>query len=301
MFSALALSLENRLVPAAAAIILLALIARILYTAYSTSEPATFKGALVKYTIRALPADWYTSPVVYELERRAIFSRNWMLVTHKLRFQENGTWVRFEEAGFQFILVQNNQGHIRGFHNICRHRAFPIVTKEKGQCHVLSCQYHGWSYGLNGQLAKAPGFTDMKGFDRAKNGLFPVHVHIDAKGFIWVNLNASEKPEPFAQQFKNIDQMSRHKPFSFGDYHFDHSWGMSGDYSWKTLADNYNECYHCKSAHPDVKDLADLESYKVETRGGKIEHFASTNERQAAAGMTVVSNYYFSNSCMSVT
>lgn len=299
-FSTFAAFPVEAVIPAAAAVAL-ALVARLLYTTCSNRSPSNFKGSSTKTTTRALPADWYSLPEVYELERRAIFSKKWILITHKLRFQENGAWIRFEEAGFQFFLVRNNQGEIKGFHNICRHRAFPLVTKEQGQSHVLSCQYHGWSYGLNGQLAKAPGYKDLEGFDKTKNGLFPVHVHVDAKAFIWVNLDASEKPEPFSQEFDKIDQMARHEPFNFDEYHFDHTWGMSGDYNWKTLADNYNECYHCKTAHPDVKDLADLESYKVEPKGGNIEHFANSTEKQVATGMAVVSNYYFPNACMTVT
>lgn len=253
-----------------------------------------------KNTIRALPATWYNSQEIYELERRAIFSQKWILVTHKLRFTEDGSWVRFEQAGFQFFLIRNKEGKINGFHNICRHRAFPIVTKEQGQSTVLSCKYHGWSYGQNGQLAKAPGFADREGFDKNKNGLFPIHVHVDKKGFVWVNLNAS-KPEPWSNEFSKTDQLSRHDPFNFDEYHFDHTWGMSGDYNWKTLADNYNECYHCKTAHPDAAAIADLTVYKVDPKGGNIEHFVNTSKAQDKEVKTIVSNYYFPNACMSIT
>ncbi|VUC22971.1 unnamed protein product [Clonostachys rosea] len=252
-------------------------------------------------TIRALPSSWYRSAEVYELERRAIFSKKWILVTHKLRFVENGTWIRFEEAGFQFFLVKDHKGKINGFHNICRHRAFPIVTEEKGKSLVLSCKYHGWSYGLSGQLAKAPGYTDMEGFDKTKNGLFPIHVHVDAHGFIWVNLDASNTPEPFGKEFHNIDKLERHKAFNFDDYHFDHTWEMSGDYNWKTLADNYNECYHCKTTHPDTLGLSDLDKYAVEVKGGQIEHLPDTSKMQVKDVYNLVSNYYFPNACMTVT
>ncbi|RKL38099.1 hypothetical protein BFJ72_g7561 [Fusarium proliferatum] len=252
-------------------------------------------------TARALPASWYRSQEVYELERRAIFAKKWIFTTHKLRFTEPGSWVKFEQAGFQFFLVKNKQGQINGFHNICRHRAFPIMTEDKGKSSILSCKYHGWSYGLNGQLAKAPGYDDMKGFDKTKNGLLPVHVHVDAKGFIWVNLDSSKTPEDFSTEFKNIDQMARHEGFNFEDYHFDHTWGMSGDYNWKTLADNYNECYHCKTAHPDAADVADLSAYRVDTKGGNIEHFANTKPEMEEQGLKIVSNYYFPNACMTVS
>ncbi|CAH0022427.1 unnamed protein product [Clonostachys rhizophaga] len=254
-----------------------------------------------KATVRALPSSWYRSAEVYELERRAIFSKKWILISHKLRFVENGTWIRFEEAGFQFFLVKDHRGRINGFHNVCRHRAFPIVTEEKGKSLVLACKYHGWSYGLSGQLAKAPGYLDMEGFDKTKNGLFPIHVHVDAHGFIWVNLDASKNPEPFGKEFDNIDKLERHKAFNFDDYHFDHTWEMSGDYNWKTLADNYNECYHCKTTHPDALGLSDLDKYSVEVKGGHIEHLPDTTNTEVKDVYNLVSNYYFPNACMTVT
>ncbi|EEU37481.1 uncharacterized protein NECHADRAFT_51619 [Fusarium vanettenii 77-13-4] len=278
----------------------LALVVKLLKKAVSAQKSAAGRNSFTT-TTRALPASWYSSQEIYELERRAIFSKKWILVTHKLRFPESGSWIRYEEAGFQFFLVKNKDGKINGFHNICRHRAFPIVTKEQGQSSVLSCKYHGWSYGLNGQLAKAPGYLDMKGFDKTNNGLFPIHVYEDAKGFIWVNLDASKKPEAWSQDFHKIDQMSRHESFNFEDYHFDHTWEMSGDYNWKTLADNYNECYHCKTAHPDAGSVADLSAYKVDPKGGNIEHFANTTAKQEEEGLKIVSNYYFPNACMTVS
>lgn len=255
-----------------------------------------------KTTVRALPSLWYRSPELYELERRAIFSRKWILVTHKLRFTQIGEWIRFSEAGFSFLLCKDRQGHIQGFHNVCRHRAFPLVTEDSGRSQILACKYHGWSYGLNGSLAKAPGYQDIEGFDKSRNSLLPIHVHIDAHGFIWVNLDAAEKPEvAWSDDFAGVDKLPRHAHFDFDEYKFDHMWGMSGDYNWKTLADNYNECYHCPTTHPDAAALADLHAYKVETKGGNIEHFAKAKPETVQDGMEIVSNYYFPNACMTVS
>lgn len=91
----------------------------------------------------ALPAAWYRSPAMYELERRAIFSKKWLLVTHKLRFPDTGSYVKITETGYTFFLVRDRQGAIRAHHNICRHRAYPIVEKESGKASILACKYHG--------------------------------------------------------------------------------------------------------------------------------------------------------------
>lgn len=105
-------------------------------TAQKTDDPGSS-------STPALPATWYRSPAMYELERRAIFSRKWLLVTHRLRFPETGSYVKITEAGYTFFLIRDRQGDIKAHHNICRHRAYPMVEKESGKMAVLACRYHG--------------------------------------------------------------------------------------------------------------------------------------------------------------
>ena len=251
--------------------------------------------------LRALPASWYTSPELYELERRAVFSRKWQLVTHKLRLTQPGEWLRYEAAGFQFVLCRDREGNINGFHNICRHRAFPIVTEEKGSSRIFACKYHGWSYGLNGKLAKAPGYQELDHFDKDQNGLLPIHVHIDRHGFIWVNLDAKEKPEiAWEEDFEGTDRQARCEEFNFDEYQFDHVWEMQGDYNWKICADNYNECYHCPTSHPDISALSDLSSYAVTVKAGSILHDPATTPEQLVAGLKVCPTFCFPNASMNV-
>ncbi|KAJ5971488.1 uncharacterized protein N7479_001406 [Penicillium vulpinum] len=239
-------------------------------------------------TVHPLPASWYSSQDIHELERRAIFCRKWLLTTHKLRFRNTGDWLRYEIAGYAFILVKDREGNINAFHNVCRHRAFPVVTKEGGTSGIFSCQYHGWSYGLNGKLAKAPGYQDLPDFDKSKNGLLPIHVHIDVNGFVWINLDAGEKPEiSWDDDFKAIDLQPRFEGFNFEDYNFDHTWEMSGEYNWKILADKYNECY--------IPSTSNLSSYALDTKEGE-----STSE-EIAKGLKIASTYYFPNAAMTVS
>ncbi len=68
----------------------------------------------------SLPDEFYYSTSIYQLERRAIFSKRWFLVSHKARYRNAGDYVQYEMAGFNFVIVKNKQGEIVGFHNICR-------------------------------------------------------------------------------------------------------------------------------------------------------------------------------------
>ena len=195
--------------------------------------------------VRALPGNWYTSEEMYQLERRAIFSRRWLILTHKSRLQKPGDWLRYNCANYDFVVSKDRNGEIHAFHNVCRHRAYPVVEKEEGNSKILQCKYHGWSYGLNGKLAKAPGYQDMQGFDKAKNGLL------------------------------------------------DHSYTMEGDFNWKILADNFNECYHCKTTHPDLPDIANLETYDVNCSADHIDHDPKSSPEQVEKGMNICSTYLF--------
>ena len=250
--------------------------------------------------VRALPANWYTSQQMYELERRAIFSRKWQIITHQMRIAQPGDWLKFEIAGYEFIVSRDRKGKINAFHNVCRHRAFPVVQGQSGNAKIFACKYHGWSYGLDGKLAKAPKYDEYPEFDKSKNGMLPIHVHIDVNGFLWVNLDASPNPEPWEEDFANVDTQERYKQFNFDDYFLSHEYTMSGAYNWKILADNFNECYHCPTTHPDVPTLADIETHDVDTGFGWIKHQSKLTEEQKRDGLGIASTYYFPNASTSV-
>ena len=263
--------------------------------------PATATKNNSKSPVRALPASWYTSEEMYQLERRAIFSRRWMLITHKARLGQPGDYLKFDVAGYEFILCRDRRGEINGFHNVCRHRAFPVVQGQHGTAKIFACKYHGWSYGLDGKLAKAPKYDELEGFDKSQNGLFPIHVRVDTSGFIWVNLDSKETPEvPWEQDFNGADTQERYKVYNFDDYVLDHEYKLDGVYNWKILADNFNECYHCPTAHPDIPTLADIETHDVSGVDGYIKHQSVPTLEQKRLGMAIASTYFFPNASISV-
>lgn len=176
----------------------------------SDSKPAE------KEPPRSLPASWYRSEAMYQLERRAIFSKRWILLTHSRRFTKQGDYLSFTVANFSFFLIRDRDGNINGFHNICRHRAFPVVQSQSGCTSILSCKYHGWSYGLKGNLAKAPRFETVPDFDKDQNGLLPIHVHIDKPGFVWVNLQAGEPDIKWQDEFHKVDEQPRMQDRLYG-------------------------------------------------------------------------------------
>ena len=105
-----------------------------------------------------LPAAFYRDPSLYEAERRRVFARSWQLIGHEAQLEETGAWLAVSIAGYPLVVVRGEEGNIRAFHNVCRHRAGPLAPEGQGRCEgVLVCRYHGWRYALDGRLAGARG------------------------------------------------------------------------------------------------------------------------------------------------
>ncbi|UQC87907.1 uncharacterized protein CLUP02_13428 [Colletotrichum lupini] len=213
---------------------------------------------------------------------------------------EPGKYARYEMAGYPFFIIKDRAGNINAFLNICRHRAFPIVHENEGKAFVLSCKYHGWSYSMNGNLAKAPRFDQVEDFDKSEYELYKVHSHIDSLGFFWINLDAAEKPTlSWEEQFGGVDKQPRLENFDMSNYEYDHTWSMEGKFNWKTLIENYNECYHCPTAHPGLAPF--FKGNKQMNYGLNkywVEHLGAKGEQRASS---VSPTYMFPNASVTLT
>ncbi|KAJ3521448.1 hypothetical protein NM208_g13283 [Fusarium decemcellulare] len=251
-----------------------------------------------------LPSSWFRSPEFYQLERRAVFSKTWLIVSHKSQFATPGQYARYEVAGYPFFIVSDRQGNINAFLNVCRHRAYPIVHQESGKASILACKYHGWSYGFKGNLAKAPRFDTVPAdqFNKQDFSLFKIHLHIDQLGFVWVNLDSSEDPSvSWEEQFEGIDTQERiTKVYNMDDYVFDHTWSLDGcNFNWKTLVENYNECYHCSTAHPGIAPYIKRDTkFDVDPNLCYIRHLGEDME---AGNITASPTYMFPNSSVTMS
>lgn len=75
-------------------------------------------------------AAWYREDAFCEVERRAVFSRMWILVLQSLQFTEPGHYVRSDMSDCPFLMVRDRQGPINASLAVCRHRAFPVVHQD---------------------------------------------------------------------------------------------------------------------------------------------------------------------------
>ena len=155
---------------------------------------AAFDASLPLERARTIPSDWYRSPELAELERRAVFGNSWQPVARAdqvspARAASSPPTV----AGEPIVVVRDEQGRLRAFFNVCRHRAACVVTEPEGTATRLRCRYHGWTYDLTGRLRGTPEFDGVADFRKEDHGLVPVAV--DAWGPL-VFVHAGEQPPP---------------------------------------------------------------------------------------------------------
>ncbi|KAK5327605.1 hypothetical protein LTR93_002990 [Exophiala xenobiotica] len=146
---------------------------------------------------------------VFQLEKRAFFSKTWLYVTHRSRFDKAGDYHAFEVAGISFFVVLGKDMKLRAFHNICRHRAYTVVRKPCGTSTRFSCKYHGWQYDDEGRLVKAPKFDESPGFVPEENGLWEVKLIVTTEGLVFVNFDARAMDLTFNNVKSHVQMDSR--------------------------------------------------------------------------------------------
>lgn len=213
----------------------------------STPEFLTnWKPQSLTHSATTLPAEMYTSEAVYQLEQERIFGKTWCYVGHISQLQGAGSYFTVELAEQSLIIVCDRTGTIRGFFNVCSHRAAPVAVGS-GMCNRLTCLYHAWIFDLEGNLRGAPDMEQAEEFDPAEYGLTPIQVEVWG-AFIFVNLDLTTAP--LATQLGDL-------PTLFQSYHFAdwvrvHSVDYYTDSNWKLYVENNVESYHEFSVHASI-------------------------------------------------
>ena len=141
-----------------------------------------------------LPAAAYLDDEVLAWERAHLFAAGWVSAGRSADLEEPGTRRALTVGDDTVLLVRGDDGELRGFFNVCRHRAHELAPcgSTSGQ-RSIQCPYHGWRYGLDGALLATPRFEAPDGFDRSEHALVPVAVE-DWHGWTMVNVTGDAPP-----------------------------------------------------------------------------------------------------------
>ncbi len=210
-----------------------------------------------------IPAPWYTDPRIADLERRTVWSRSWQMVARADQLAEPGRYVTTTVAGEPIVVVRGADGVLRAFFNVCRHHAAAVMTAPEGKTNLLRCPYHGWTYGLDGALRGTPEFDGVCSFDRAENGLVPVHV-ATWEMFVFVHLD----PDPVPLDEYLGSMAARFRPLGLGGLRFAERRVFELKCNWKVFVDNYLDGgYHIPHLHKGLHSILPLKQYTIETDG----------------------------------
>ncbi|HET7427244.1 MAG TPA: aromatic ring-hydroxylating dioxygenase subunit alpha [Gemmatimonadales bacterium] len=214
------------------------------------------------------PWAWYSDPAVLGLERERIFRSAWHYVCHAGRLAERSSYFASETGGLPALVVRDQDGELRAFLNVCRHRGAVVATGE-GRRETLQCPYHAWTYGLDGRLRSAPRSDEAELGDIR---LLP--LRLEAWGpFLFVNADPDAEPLSIDVEL----------PFDPAELVFHTRQDYVLEANWKIAVEHYLECYHCPVAHPGFTKLVDVapDTYRLEANGRVWSQFG---EARAGAG-----------------
>ncbi|HKB03465.1 MAG TPA: SRPBCC family protein [Gemmataceae bacterium] len=207
---------------------------------------------------RTIPNTWYTSSEVAATERVAVFGATWQMVGRAAQVTDPGSYLTADVAGEPVLVVRGDDGVLRAFFNVCRHRAAPLLTDACGTATKLRCRYHGWTYDLAGKLRGTPEFDGVQEFNKEDNGLVPMAVAVWGP-FVWVHL---DKPKEAVEEYlAPLPEWSHGK---IDGLKFARRVEYELACNWKVYVDNYLDGgYHVNTVHPALAGVLDYTGYKT--------------------------------------
>lgn len=225
-----------------------------------------FRGHVLAERATTLPREYYTSEEVFAAETDLIFAERWICVGRADRIPEPGDYVLAEVAGESLIVARGDDGAVRAFFNVCRHRGTRLCEKEAGRIgKAIVCPYHAWSYGLDGRLLRAPNMSDVPWFDE---GDYPLHSAAGGvwEGFLFVHLGKS--PRPLEESLRPLS--GRFAAWRLTELVAARRVEYDVRANWKLLFQNFSECYHCPPVHPALARLSHYKSGANDLREGPV-------------------------------
>jgi Rieske 2Fe-2S family protein len=208
--------------------------------------------------IPTLGGHYYTDPAVFTLEQDRIFEAMWFCAVRSSDLPKPGSFKSVQVGRESVLVVRGRDGSLRAFLNICRHRGAKLCTEESGEVkRAFQCPYHAWTYGLDGKLVAAPNLTSMPDIDRVEYGLHTVHLR-EWLGYAWVCL--ADEPPSFAddvqgavvERLGDLESIDR---YGIDELAVGHRVVYDVKANWKLVIENFMECYHCATIHPELTEV----------------------------------------------
>lgn len=211
------------------------------------------------------PVAHYNDPKQLEQEINVLFRTFPIIIGHTSDLAEPGDFLTHDDTGVPILVTRTQEGAVKAFLNVCRHRGARLEDKPCGKARTFSCPYHAWTYGLDGALRGMPQPFGFDGVDRAKLGLveLPVYEHF---GMIWVVPSAQSHDidikawvAPFEEYLGGLD---------LGTHHVFQKWSLPRKMSWRLALEGFQESYHFCAAHKHTACASYLDNQSVHLNFG---------------------------------
>jgi phenylpropionate dioxygenase-like ring-hydroxylating dioxygenase large terminal subunit len=192
-----------------------------------------------------IPTARHTSDLFHDLEREHLWPRTWVIAGRAEDVAEPGDYFVFKDLGVPLLVVRGTDGEIRCFYNTCQHRGAPVVRDERGSSSRLRCQYHSWTYEVDGgTLVSVPDERDFVDLDWSQRCLPRARCETFG-GFVFVNRDLDAQPlldwiGPAAEMFE---------PFQCESLREVYRESVVVPCNWKVTAEAFLEVYHFRHIH----------------------------------------------------
>jgi Rieske 2Fe-2S family protein len=215
----------------------------------------------------------YASDDVFEEERERLFFHGWMCIGRADEVPAPGDYLVRDVTGESVFVTRNREGALRAFYNVCAHRGTKLLDDEPACGHLgkaLKCPYHAWSYDYDGKLLATPNVHEDEEFERGDYQLHSVAVG-EYAGFLFVSL--AEAPVPLDDWLRNSNEtITDFERYRMAELRLARRITYDVAANWKIVVENYNECLHCPTIHPELVSVIPLyrkgEVWDGETRDG---------------------------------
>ena len=203
-----------------------------------------------------LPAAAYLDDAVHDWEQTHFFEHGWICVGRSDDLSERGARRAVAIGSDSVLLVRGHDDVLRGFYNVCRHRGHELLPcGAQGSGKFIRCPYHAWVYDTSGNLYGVPPTHSDDVADPSQFSLVAAPTQ-EWHGFVFVNVSG-DAPD-LGEYLGGLDDVVA--PYDMANLRVAESHEYEIAANWKLIVENYDECFHCPSIHPELCQVSDPDS-----------------------------------------
>lgn len=194
-----------------------------------------------------IPVERYISPDFAAREIERLWPKVWHVACSVDHVAEPGDWYEHRVGPYSVLIVRGDDGELRAFQNVCRHRGNTLCTGSGQGITELRCVFHRWSWDLEGRLREVP---SRRGFGGISNDDFPLlDVQVDTWArFVFVNLDLDA--EPLAEFLEGVpDDIAW---VGLDDFRCTFTTVTPVPCNWKAVNEGFSETYHVQGLHREM-------------------------------------------------